>query len=90
MKLATAKDRYLRNWMKIEGRAENCNVMKRVGKRCDLPSIFIQFLRYRSLAVANFIGAGYKELLDCEDLRCLQSESADELIHVQDTLLLPL
>ena len=31
--------------------------------------------KYRSLAVANFIGAGYKELLDCEDLRCLQSES---------------
>lgn len=47
-------------------------------------------LRYRSLAVSNFIGAGYKELLDCEDLGCLQSESADELIHVQDTLLLPL
>jgi hypothetical protein len=46
--------------------------------------------KYRSLAVANFIGAGYKELLDCEDLRCLQSESADELIHVQDTLIMPL
>jgi hypothetical protein len=45
--------------------------------------------KYRSLAVANFIGAGYKELLDCEDLRCLQSESADELIHVQDTLIMP-
>ena len=36
MKLATAKDRYLRNWIKSEGRAENCNVMKRLGKRCDL------------------------------------------------------
>lgn len=43
--------------------------------------------RYRALAVANFLGAAYKDRLDCEDLRCLQSESADELIHVQDTLM---
>jgi carboxylesterase type B len=43
--------------------------------------------KYRSLAVANFIGNAYKELLDCEDLRCLHAESADELIHVQDTLM---
>jgi len=39
------------------------------------------------VAVANFIGTSYKEYLDCEDLRCLQSESAEELIHVQDTLM---
>jgi hypothetical protein len=37
--------------------------------------------------VANFIGTSYKEFLDCEDLRCLQNESPDELIHVQDTLM---
>ena len=43
--------------------------------------------RYRNVVVANFLGADYKESLDCEDLRCLQSESADELIHVQDTLM---
>jgi hypothetical protein len=43
--------------------------------------------RYRSIAVANFIGTSYKEYLDCEDLRCLQNESPDELIHVQDTLM---
>ena len=43
--------------------------------------------KYRSVAVANFLGASYKDRLDCEDLRCLQSESADELIHVQDTLM---
>jgi len=43
--------------------------------------------RYRSVAVANFIGTSYKEHLDCEDLRCLQSESPEELIHVQDTLM---
>lgn len=41
--------------------------------------------QYRSLAVANIIGTTYKEQLDCEDLRCLQSESSDELIHVQDS-----
>ena len=57
---------------------------------CLVLSYLIFMFRYRSLAVSNFIGAGYKELLDCEDLGCLQSESADELIHVQDTLLLPL
>ena len=45
------------------------------------------YFRYRSVAVANFIGEAYKEQLDCEDLRCLQSEPADELIHVQDTLM---
>jgi len=39
------------------------------------------------VAVANFIGTSYKEHLDCEDLRCLQSESPEELIHVQDTLM---
>ena len=43
--------------------------------------------KYRSVAVSNFLGASYKDRLDCEDLRCLQSESADELIHVQDTLM---
>ncbi|KAJ1417020.1 Alpha/Beta hydrolase protein [Ochromonadaceae sp. CCMP2298] len=43
--------------------------------------------KYRSLAVANFIGQSYKEQLDCEDLRCLQSESPEELMHVQDTLM---
>lgn len=43
--------------------------------------------KYRSVTVANFIGAAFKEQLDCEDLHCLQSESADELIHVQDTLM---
>ena len=43
--------------------------------------------KYRSVAVANFIGRAYKEQLDCEDLRCLQSEPADELLHVQDTLM---
>lgn len=43
--------------------------------------------RFRSVAVANFLGTEFKERLDCEDLRCLQSESADELIHVQDTLM---
>jgi carboxylesterase type B len=43
--------------------------------------------KYRNIVVANFLGTDYKELLDCEDLRCLQSESADELIHVQDTLM---
>jgi carboxylesterase type B len=43
--------------------------------------------RFRSVAVANFLGIEFKERLDCEDLRCLQSESADELIHVQDTLM---
>lgn len=43
--------------------------------------------RYRTVAVANFIGEAYKEQLDCEDLRCLLSEPADELIHVQDTLM---
>ena len=67
----------------------------------------------RSITVANFIGSGFKDALDCEvgdstaalhstlcdshpsstlpslpscvdqDLRCLQSESADELMHVQ-------
>eukprot|EP01039_Chlorochromonas_danica_P010261 gene10261-11356_t len=40
-----------------------------------------------SAAVANFIGSSFKEQLDCEDLRCLQAESAEELIHVQDTLM---
>jgi carboxylesterase type B len=43
--------------------------------------------KYRTLQVANFIGEAYKELLDCEDLRCLQYESSEELIHVQDTLM---
>jgi carboxylesterase type B len=43
--------------------------------------------KYRAVSVANFLGAAYKDRLDCEDLRCLQSESADELIHVQDTLM---
>ena len=43
--------------------------------------------RYRSVAVASFIGTSYKQQLDCEDLRCLQSESPEELIHVQDTLM---
>lgn len=47
----------------------------------------ISLRRYRSVAVANFIGTSYKEHLDCEDLRCLQSESPEELIHVQDTLM---
>ena len=42
---------------------------------------------FRSVAVANFLGTEFKERLDCEDLRCLQSESGDELIHVQDTLM---
>lgn len=42
--------------------------------------------KYRSVTVANFIGAAYKEMLDCEDLRGLQAESADELMYVQDTL----
>jgi len=42
--------------------------------------------KYRSLVVANFIGESYKQLLDCEDIRCLQSEPADEIIYVQDTL----
>lgn len=49
--------------------------------------VFAVWCRYRSIAVANFIGTAYKEYLDCEDLRCLQSESAEELIHVQDTLM---
>ena len=39
------------------------------------------------MTVANFIGHSYKQLLDCEDLHCLLSESADELMHVQDTLM---
>ena len=43
--------------------------------------------RYRSIAVANFLGEGYKEQLDCDDLQCLQTESAEELIHVQDTMM---
>lgn len=43
--------------------------------------------KYRSLTVANFLGTEYKNLLDCEDVRCLQSESPDELIHVQETLM---
>lgn len=43
--------------------------------------------KYRAVTVANFLGAAYKDRLDCEDLRCLQSESADELMHVQDTLM---
>ena len=43
--------------------------------------------KYRTVAVANFLGSEFKDRLDCEDLRCLQSESADELIHVQDTLM---
>ena len=43
--------------------------------------------RYRSIAVANFIGTAFKEQLDCEDLRCMQSESAEELMHVQDTMM---
>jgi len=47
----------------------------------------MQLKRYRNIAVANFIGSAFKELLDCEDLKCLQSESADELLHVQDTLM---
>jgi hypothetical protein len=37
--------------------------------------------------VANFIGDGYKQLLDCEDLQCLQAEAPDELLHVQDTMM---
>jgi carboxylesterase type B len=43
--------------------------------------------RYRSISVANFLGKAFKDLLDCEDLRCLQAESVDELLYVQDTLL---
>eukprot|EP01038_Epipyxis_sp_PR26KG_P008016 gene8016-10864_t len=43
--------------------------------------------KYRSLAVANFIGADYKAQLDCEDLKCLQSESPEELMVVQDSLM---
>lgn len=43
--------------------------------------------KYRSVDVANFIGESYKQLLDCEDLACLLSESADELLHVQDSLM---
>ena len=42
---------------------------------------------FRSVAVANFLGTEFKERLDCEDVRCLQSESPDEIIHVQDTLM---
>jgi hypothetical protein len=41
--------------------------------------------KYRTVAVANFIGAGFKQNLDCEDLECLQSESTDEILHVQVT-----
>ena len=37
--------------------------------------------------MANFLGNSYKQLLDCEDLGCLLSESSDELMHVQDTLM---
>lgn len=43
--------------------------------------------KYRSISVANFIGAAFKEQVDCDDLLCLQRESADELIHVQDSLM---
>jgi hypothetical protein len=43
--------------------------------------------RYRSIAVANFLGEGFKEQLDCEDLVCLQSESAEEILHVQDSMM---
>lgn len=43
--------------------------------------------KYRSITVANFLGESFKSQLDCEDLRCLQSEPADEILHVQDTLL---
>eukprot|EP01035_Chromulina_nebulosa_P018325 gene18325-24015_t len=43
--------------------------------------------KYRSVSVANFIGTSYKELLGCEDLRCLQSEPADDLLHTQDTMM---
>jgi carboxylesterase type B len=43
--------------------------------------------KYRSITVANFIGRAFKELLDCEDLRCLQIEPVEELLHVQDTLM---
>ena len=42
--------------------------------------------KYRTIVVANFIGESYKQLLDCEDIRCLQSEPVDEIIYVQDTL----
>ena len=35
--------------------------------------------KYRSIVVANFIGESYKQLLDCEDIRCLQSEPVGEL-----------
>ena len=42
--------------------------------------------KYRNIVVANFIGESYKQLLDCEDIRCLQSEPVDEIIYVQDTL----
>ena len=42
--------------------------------------------KYRNIVVANFIGESYKQLLDCEDIRCLQSEPVDEIVYVQDTL----
>ena len=45
------------------------------------------YSRYRSVTVANFLGNSYKQLLDCEDIGCLLSESVDELMHVQDTLM---
>jgi len=43
--------------------------------------------KYRSVTVANFIGTGFKDQLDCEDIRCLQAESPDELMHIQDTMM---
>eukprot|EP01035_Chromulina_nebulosa_P034094 gene34094-45714_t len=42
--------------------------------------------KYRSIAISNFIGSSFRDQLDCEDLRCLQSESAEEILHVQDTM----
>jgi len=44
---------------------------------------------YRGLTVANFIGQAVKRGVDCNDLKCLQEESVDEILEVSWALVIP-
>jgi para-nitrobenzyl esterase len=39
--------------------------------------------KYRSVTIANFLGNSYKQLLDCEDVSCLLSESVGVCLYEQ-------
>eukprot|EP00592_Proboscia_alata_P014665 CAMPEP_0194400332 /NCGR_PEP_ID=MMETSP0174-20130528/127152_1 /TAXON_ID=216777 /ORGANISM="Proboscia alata, Strain PI-D3" /LENGTH=1298 /DNA_ID=CAMNT_0039196831 /DNA_START=207 /DNA_END=4102 /DNA_ORIENTATION=- len=42
---------------------------------------------FRSVIVADFIGASLKRAIDCQNLSCLRSESVDEIMRAQASLM---